>query len=136
MWAEALDGGDPRKKVTPRDKLMSLSAPFTSATVEVLKTEHRFQGRIFGEKNGLMLYFDYNRDTQRRRIFSTDYRNPASSTLVSDTNVNDRYNDIGTPVTKTLPNGTTVIRQNGDEIFLTGTGASPQGDRPFLRRII
>ncbi len=134
MWAEALDGGDPRKKVTPRDKLMSLSAPFTSATVEVLKTEHRFQGRIFGEKNGLMLYFDYNRDTQRRRIFSTDYRNPASSTLVSDTNVNDRYNDIGTPVTKTLPNGTTVIRQNGDEIFLTGTGASPQGDRPFLRR--
>ena len=29
IWAEALDGGDPRTKVTPRDKLMKLAAPFT-----------------------------------------------------------------------------------------------------------
>ncbi|HMS10815.1 MAG TPA: prolyl oligopeptidase family serine peptidase, partial [Pyrinomonadaceae bacterium] len=34
---------------------------------------------------------------------------------------------------KTLPNGSSVIVQNGDEIFLTGSGASPEGDRPFLR---
>jgi dipeptidyl aminopeptidase/acylaminoacyl peptidase len=65
----------------------------------------------------------------------TDYRNPSSKTLVSDLNVNDRYNDIGQPVSKLLPNGRNVIRQNGDEIFLTGTGASPQGDRPFFRRM-
>lgn len=135
MWTEALDGGDPRKKVTPRDKLMSLSAPFTVEPAEVLKTEHRFQGRAFGEKDGLMLYFDYNRDTQQRRVFVTDYRNAAKSTLISDTNANDRYNDIGSPVMKTLPNGGSVIRQNADEIFLSGTGASPQGDRPFFRRM-
>ena len=135
MWTEALDGGDPRKKVAQRDKLMSLSAPFAGTPAEVLKTEHRFVGRIFGEKDGLMMYFDFNRDTQRRRIFMTDYRNPASRTLVSDTSVNDRYNDIGTPVMKVMPNGASVIRQTGDEIFLTGTGASPQGDRPFFRRM-
>ncbi len=135
MWVEALDGGDPRKKAAERDKLMKLAAPFTGAATELLKVENRFQGRLFGERDGLMLYFDYNRDTQRRRIFTTDYRNPANSTLVSDTSVNDRYNDIGQPVTKTLPNGATVIRQNGDEIFLTGTGASAQGDRPFFRRM-
>lgn len=135
MWTEALDGGDPRKKVTPRDKLMKFSAPFTGVATELLKVENRFQGRLFGEKDGLMLFFDYNRDTQHRRIFSTDYRNPTSSTLVSDTNVNDRYSDIGSPVTKVLPNGSNVIRQNGDEIFLTGTGASPEGDRPFFRRM-
>ncbi|MEO7673625.1 MAG: prolyl oligopeptidase family serine peptidase [Pyrinomonadaceae bacterium] len=135
MWAEALDGGDPRKKITPRDKLIKFSAPFAGRATELLKVENRFQGRLFGEKDGLMLYFDYNRDTQKRRIFTTDYRSPAGSTLVSDTNINDRYNDIGNPVTKTLPNGGTVIRQNGDEIFLTGTGASPQGDRPFFRRM-
>ncbi len=135
MWVEALDGGDPRKKITPRDKLMTLNAPFTGAAMELLKVQNRFQGRLFGEKDGLMLYFDYDRDTQRRRIFSADYRNPASSTLISDTNVNDRYNDIGTPVMKTLPNGASVIRQNGDDIFLTGTGASPEGDRPFFRRM-
>jgi len=135
IWAEALDGGDPRKKVTPRDRLVTLAAPFSGDASELLKTEHRYQGRIFGERDGLMWFFDYNRDTQRRRIFMTDYRNPASVKLVSDTNVNDRYNDIGTPVMKTLPSGVSVIRQSGDGIFLTGNGASPEGDRPFLRRM-
>src|SRR4029453_4022925 len=50
-------------------------------------------------------------------------------------NINDRYNDIGTPVTRILPNGNSVMRQNGDEIFLSGVGASPEGDRPFFRRM-
>ncbi|MEO8574363.1 MAG: prolyl oligopeptidase family serine peptidase [Pyrinomonadaceae bacterium] len=134
-WVEALDGGDPRKKITPRDKLMKLAAPFSSEPIELLRTEQRYQGRIFGEKDGMMWFFDYNRDTQRRRIFMTDYRNPSNVKLVSDLNVNDRYNDIGTPITKVLPNGSNVIRQTGDDIFLTGTGASPDGDRPFFRRM-
>ncbi|MBK6722496.1 MAG: S9 family peptidase [Acidobacteria bacterium] len=134
-WTEALDGGDPRNKATHRDKLMKLAAPFNGQPVEILKTEHRFQGRSFGDKDGLMLYFDFNRDTQKRRIFMTDYRNPANAKLISDLNINDRYNDIGQPVTRIQPNGVSLIRQNGDEIFMTGTGASPQGDRPFFRRM-
>lgn len=134
-WTEALDGGDPRNKATHRDKLMKLTAPFTGAPVEILKTEHRFQGRQFGERDGVMFYYDYNRDTQRRRMFVTDYRNPSNAKLISDLNINDRYNDIGAPVTRIQPNGVTLVRQNGDEIFLTGLGASPQGDRPFFRRM-
>ena len=35
---------------------------------------------------------------------------------------------------KRLPNGQSVIVQNGDDIFLSGPGASPKGDRPFLDR--
>ncbi|MFN6964302.1 MAG: prolyl oligopeptidase family serine peptidase [Pyrinomonadaceae bacterium] len=133
VWAEALDKGDPRNKVTPRDRLVTLAAPFAAEGRELLKVEQRLQGRSFGERDGLMIFQDYNRDTQRRRVFMTDYRNPANVKLVADLNVNDRYNDIGQPVTKVLPNGGGVIRQNGDEIFLTGQGASPQGDRPFFR---
>lgn len=135
MWAEALDGGDPRNKVTPRDKVMTLAAPFNGSPTELLKTENRYQGRSFGEKNGLMVFFDYNRDTQRRRIFMTDYRNPSERKLIADLNINDRYNDIGQPVMRTLPNGVSVIRQNGDEIFFSGVGSSPDGDRPFFRRM-
>lgn len=135
IWAEALDGGDPRNKAEYRDKLLTLAAPFKSAPTELLKTKNRYQGRMFGERDGLMLYFDYDRDSQRRRIFAVDYRNPASPKLISDLNVNDRYNAIGTPVTRTLPNGGEVIRQTGDSIFLTGPGASPDGDRPFLRKL-
>ncbi len=135
MWTEALDGGNPRTKVPHRDKIMTLAAPFNAGARELLKTEHRFQGRSFGEKDGLMLYYDFDRDTQRRRIFMTTYQNPSNAKLVSDLNVNDRYNDIGQPVMRQLPNGTSLIRQNGDEIFLSGAGASPQGDRPFFRRM-
>jgi len=135
MWTEALDGGDPRTKVAQRDKLMILAAPFGGSPTEMLRTEHRFQGRAFGEKDGLMFFFDYNRDTQRRRMFMTDYRNPSTVKQIFDLNINDRYGDIGTPITKTLPNGVTVVRQSGDNIFLSGGGASPQGDRPFFRRM-
>lgn len=135
VWAEALDGGNPKNKAEFRDKLMKLSAPFSSAPTELVKIEQRYQGRLFGEKDGLMFFYDYNRDTQHRRIFSIDYRNPSAPKLISDLNTDDRYNDIGQPVTKQLPNGMRVIQQNGENIFLTGQGASPEGDRPFLRRM-
>ncbi len=134
-WVEALDGGDPKAKVPHRDKVMTLAAPFDGTATELLKTEHRFQGRSFGEKDGMMLYFDFNRDTQKRRIFLTNYKNTANAKVISDLNINDRYNDIGQPVTRVQPNGVSLIRQNGDEIFLTGAGASKEGDRPFFRRM-
>ncbi len=135
IWVEALDGGDPRKKAEHRDKLMTVAAPFAGLGTELVKIEHRYQGSFFGERDGMMMFFDYNRDSQRRRLFMTDYRNPAGAKLVSDLNVNDRYNAIGTPVMKTLPNGSNVARQTGDDIFLTGAGASSEGDRPFFRRM-
>lgn len=136
VWAEALDGGNPKAKVEFRDKLMKIAAPFSNAPSEIVKTEQRFAGRTFGERNGLMLYSDFNRDTRKRRLFMMDYRFSASAPkLISDLNVADRYNDIGQPVTKRLPNGFSVIQQNGEEIFLTGLGASTEGDRPFLRRM-
>ncbi len=135
IWAEALDGGDPRKKVTPRDHLMTFAAPFAGAAKELLKVEQRFQGRAtFGEKDGLMMFADTNRDTNRRRVFVTDYRNPATVKMISDLNTRDRYNELGQPV-MTARRAGGVIRQDGDDIFLTGNGASPDGDRPFLRRM-
>jgi dipeptidyl aminopeptidase/acylaminoacyl peptidase len=136
MWVEALDGGNPKEKAPFRDRILKLAAPFSSQPVEIAKTEHRFQGRQFGEKDGLMLFFDYNRDTRRRRIFAMSLANPSEQPrLISDLNVADRYNDIGTPVTKRLPNGFSVIHQNGDDVFLSGAGATREGDRPFLQRM-
>jgi dipeptidyl aminopeptidase/acylaminoacyl peptidase len=133
IWTEALDGGDPRKKVSPRDKFVTFAAPFSGQPRDLMKIEQRSQGRQFGERDGLMWYGDYDRDKQRRRTFVVDYRNPATPKLVADLNVSDRYGDIGQPVLKRLPNGFNVIQQNGNEIFLRGAGSTPDGDRPFLR---
>ena len=135
IWAEALDGGNPATKAALRDKLMTLPAPFSSEAKQLINIEQRYQGRVFGEKDGLMWFYDYNRDTLKRRIFQIDYRNPSTPKMISDLSINDRYNDIGTPVMKSLPNGERVIHQNGNQIYLSGLGASPKGDRPFLRRM-
>lgn len=135
-WAEALDEGNPKNKVAFRDKLMKLAAPFSGQPEQIVQLENRFQGRIFGEKDGVMFAYDYNRDTQKRRMIMLDYRSTSvAPRVISDLNINDRYNDIGQPVTKRLPNGYSVVQQNGDEIFLSGNGASSEGDRPFLRKM-
>ena len=134
VWAEALDGGDPNKKVTPRDHLMTSAAPFSGSAKELVKIEQRYQGRAFGEKDGLMLFYDTNRDTNHRRVFMTDYRSPTDVKLVSDLNTRDQYNELGQPVMKNRGAGGVIV-QNGDFIFLTGNGASPDGDRPFFRRL-
>jgi dipeptidyl aminopeptidase/acylaminoacyl peptidase len=136
IWTEALDGGDPKNKITPREKLMTIAAPFNSEASELVKIEQRYSGRGFGERDGMMWFYDYNRDTQRRRAFMMSYKNPSQAPkMIFDLNINDRYGDIGTPVLKRLPNGESVIQQNGEFIYLSGTGASAQGDRPFLRKM-
>ena len=134
VWAEALDGGNPRATLTPRDKVMKLAAPFTAEPGEIIKTEQRYAGRQFGEKDGVMFVSEINRETQKRKMWMLDYRNQSvTPRVVSDLNVNDRYNDIGNFVSKRLSNGYNVVLQNGENIFTSGNGATPQGDRPFLR---
>jgi len=135
MWAEALDNGDPRARITPRDKVLKFAAPFGTQPEEIIRTEQRYSGRTFGETAGTMFVYDYDRDTQHRRIFMLDYRAKSAPKLISDLNVNDRYQDIGNFVTKRLPNGFAVVQQNGDDVYLTAEGSTPEGDRPFLRRM-
>ena len=135
MWVEARDGGDSRKKVFPNDEIMVLEDPMNGKPRGLLKVEHRLQGRLFAERGNIMFFYDYDREKQRRRMFWTDYKNPSQIKLMSDLNINDRYNDIGQPVTKRLANGYSAVVMDGEAIYLSGNGSSPEGDRPFLRRM-
>ncbi len=132
MWVEALDDGDPRKEVKHRDKIVILRAPFTASNMDLLKIEHRYSGRAFAEDTGYMWFYDYDRNAQRRRIFETRYATGAEPKLISDLNIRDRYNDIGRPEMKVLPNGKSVIMKQSTGVILTGPGATPKGDRPFM----
>jgi len=142
VWVEALDGGNPRKKVTPRDRVLRLDvaalAPqggAEAAPTEMLKTEERFSNIVWGERGDLAIVRDYVRDKQRRRAF---FFNPkdlsAPPRLVWDLSVEERYHDPGQPVMRVLPNGQRAMLQDGDSIYLEGLGASAEGDRPFLDR--
>ena len=135
VWVQALDEGDPRKKVAHRDSVLMLKAPFTSQPVELFKTEHRFSAGGFGEKGGLLYFTDFDRDRRWQRTFIFYLDKPdVPPKLLWSRNQQDRYNDPGTPVTRVVA-GQRAILQNGDYIYLTGTGSSPEGDRPFLDRL-
>jgi dipeptidyl aminopeptidase/acylaminoacyl peptidase len=135
VWAEALDGGDPKNKVPYRDHLLLLPAPFTGKPVECVKLEQRFVNLIFGEKHGLALVHDYDRDRRWVRTFEIALQHPGEPPkLIWERSIRDRYKDPGFPVMRTLPNGQEVILQQEDTIYLDGAGASPKGDFPFLDR--
>ena len=133
IWVKALDGGDPKKKVSHRDSVLMLKAPFKDQPVEIFKTEERFSSGGFGEK-GLVFVTDFERDKRWVRTFLVDPDKPGTpAKMIWSRNRQDRYNDPGTPVTRSV-GGQRTILQNGDWIYLTGAGASPDGDRPFLDR--
>jgi dipeptidyl aminopeptidase/acylaminoacyl peptidase len=135
VWVEALDEGNPKKKVPNRDHLLMLKAPFTGAPTEVIKTEQRFAGLSWFERGGLAFVSDFDRDTRKARTWLVNVDNPADAPrLVWNRNNQDRYNDPGTPLTRLLANNQRVVWQSGDDIFLSGAGASREGDRPFLDR--
>lgn len=135
VWAEAMDGGNPKEKVPHRDRIVLLGAPFTAQPKEVFETEQRFRGFQSLEKNGLALVEDYERNKRWVRTIQIDLAKPGDSgKVLFARNQQDRYKDAGTPLTKTLPNGKRVIAQQGDTILLSGLGASPAGDKPFLDR--
>ena len=134
IWVEALDGGDPKKKVSHRDRILMLKAPFSGTPAELYKTEQRFAGLQFGEKAGLTLISDYDRDRRWTRTFMMNLDRNEPPKLIWSRSVQDRYGDPGAPVTRLLHGNTRAILQDGDWILLAGAGASPEGDRPFLDR--
>ena len=134
-WLEALDDGDPRKTVPFRDRLMRLTSPFSGTPEEVTKTEQRFSGMSWSEKDGIVLVRDYDRDRRWVRTWKISTENLSMPPeLLWERSINDRYGDPGSPMTRPLPNGRRVMWQIGDQIFLEGNGATPVGDRPFLDR--
>ena len=135
LWVEALDGGDPLKKVEHRDKMMRLAAPFTKSAEEVLKLQQRYSGLNSTARVNEILLSEYDRDRRWRTTAFVNFTKPEKSRKVLfDLSVNDDYNDPGRPVYETRPDGVSVLRQEGDWIFFNARGASPEGERPALDR--
>jgi len=148
IWAEALDGGDPKSKAPFRDHLLMLSSPFSDQPKELVKLEQRYApggfgggGRFGGRTgvewgdNGIGLVRDFDRDRRWTRTFLVDINQPgAAPRLIWERSIRDRYKDPGSPMLHTLPNGKRVMRLQGSTIFLSGSGASQKGEFPFLDR--
>jgi dipeptidyl aminopeptidase/acylaminoacyl peptidase len=136
VWVEALDGGDPLKKVPSREKVMRLAAPFSESPAEVLRVKHRFNSLVWTAKVDEALLAEYDRDRRWRTVSLVGFAAPgAPPKVVFDLSANDAYKDPGTPVFDRRPDGQRVLLQDGDAIYLAGTGATESGNRPFLDRM-
>jgi dipeptidyl aminopeptidase/acylaminoacyl peptidase len=152
LWIEALDGGDPRRKVPHRDRIRRLAAPFAggvAAGAALLETVHRCTGIDWLDAPARALVTEYDRDRRWTRTWHLDAAPlldadragappPAdlpAPRLVFDRSARDRYRAPGTPLRTRNRFGRAVVLVHQGAIYLAGQGASPEGDRPFLDRL-
>jgi len=135
VWAEALDGGDWNTSVPARDKIVLQKAPFTAPAVEIARTVQRYRGFQWGSQQdtALLSEWDNNRHWWRSSLVDIDYPQRKPRTIF-DLSSDEHYANPGSPAMRQLANGVWVMRQDGNSIYLAGTGSSPDGDRPFLDR--
>jgi dipeptidyl aminopeptidase/acylaminoacyl peptidase len=128
-WVEALDKGNPKTPAPFRDRVLVLAAPFSGEPSELAKTEWRF-GALWFTDAGVGLVTETDRVARRTRTWLVD--GAAAPRKLWDRRQQDAYTDPGSPILRRA--GGTIL-QTGDVIYLSGSGATPRGDRPFLDRL-
>lgn len=131
-WAEALDKGDPEQEVEYRDVVYELSAPFTAAPQELLKTKNRYSYIQWGDSQHAVAHDSWwnNRNT---KSYLFNPANPAQTpNIISDRNYQDVYNDPGNFVTTRNQYNEQVLELNGGKAYLLGEGFSEKGQFPFV----
>ena len=131
-YVNALDEGDPNADVSYRDELFSISPPFMSTEAQSLvKLELRYSSVMWGDKNNALI--SARRWKERRT--TTWHLDPLNNKTrkIIDRSYEDRYNDPGSPMMEKNIFGRSVLALvDGRKIFMSGNGASQDGDLPFV----
>ncbi len=135
FWVEALDDGDPKIKKEFRDKVMQWSAPFSSTPIELISLPLRYVSITWGTDKIALVnerwWFD-----RKLRTYQIDPSNSSKKKILFDRSYEDVYSDPGRVVTTRNHFGEPVILTTSDNaLYLTGNGASNEGDRPFLNKM-
>jgi dipeptidyl aminopeptidase/acylaminoacyl peptidase len=129
---EALDEGDPSNEVEFRDQLFHKAAPFDEEALPSIKFNLRYRGITWGGDD-LAITNEYWWSTRQMITSSFNPEQPEGSKhIIFDRSYEDRYNDPGTFQTKYNVYGKRVLHMKGNSLYLFGTGASPEGNRPFV----
>ena len=134
-WVEAQDGGDPRTKVAARDRLECAAEPF-NRPVRVAELADRFRKVEWGTGKIALVTEGRWKDRHTRTTIIAPDDAAAKPRVLWDRSSEDRYSDPGTPVMRPAPSGDRVLQLTSKgELLVTGSGASTEGDRPFLDRL-
>ena len=136
VWAEAQDGGDPNRQATLRDAVMMQAAPFEKPPVTLAQLSMRFEGAAWGRGDVALIHESWWK-TRQEKLWQVAPDTPGQNArVVHEGSSEDRYNDPGSPETVKDASGfeRLLFSPDGGSVYLTGAGASPEGDRPFLDR--
>lgn len=141
-WVEAQDKGNPKdpafagRKDAYMDQVYEWEAPFAGEKKPLVRTRLRFAEIVWGD-DGLALLTEYRR---ANRLVRTSRFAPArpdeAPELLFERSTDDRYSDLGKPVTVPNAYGDPVLYtdRKGADLLFVSEGASPEGDRPYLAR--
>ncbi|NLE35084.1 MAG: S9 family peptidase [Bacteroidales bacterium] len=137
MWVEALDEGNYHaREMQYHDRVYMLEAPFAGDPQPFIDTEKRFQGIIWGNDNLAILMEGLSKSRVRVTSSFSPVNPQATLKKLWELNSDDRYNNPGFPATVLNMWGRSVLltADRGRSLYLSGQGASPEGDRPFVDR--
>ncbi len=133
-WVEAQDGGDPKAKAEIRDHIYQLAAPFAGTKQLLATLPLRYSGITWGNESIAWVYENWWSD-RKTRTYQIDPRDPSKKKIIADRSYEDIYSAPGDVVTTQNTFGESVMLIQNNAVFLTGKGASPEGDRPFLDKL-
>ncbi|MDA2930131.1 prolyl oligopeptidase family serine peptidase [Acidobacteria bacterium AH-259-O06] len=133
-WVEAQDGGDAGKEASVRDRVYMLPAPFSGKPQAVITLGLRLAGIQWSNEDVALVSESWWQTRRTRTWVVRPGALEAEPKLLFDRSTEDHYNDPGSPLSRRTASGHRVLltANNGKKIFLTGQGASPEGNRPFL----
>ena len=134
-YSIALDEGDPENKVSFRDEIFQLDAPFQGSPLSLIKTENRYY-KILWCNDSVAVANDYWWNNRNTKSYLFNPLNPADEPqIISDRNYQDRYSDPGDFVENRNQYGRYVLALKNRKIFFLGDGFTEQGQFPFLDQL-
>ncbi|MCP4046594.1 MAG: S9 family peptidase, partial [Gammaproteobacteria bacterium] len=133
VWAQALDGGDMNTEAEHHDSIYTWAAPFKKPPKLMMNTERRYAGIEWGN-DSFAVITEWRFSDRQLRSWKFSPKSPSGEKVMfQQRSYNDRYNDPGDFVTEQNEFGVDVIKLfDGNKVLLTGRGASPEGNIPFM----
>jgi dipeptidyl aminopeptidase/acylaminoacyl peptidase len=134
FWAEAADGGDPKKDAPVRDTLFLLDAPFSASPRKLSDLALRWTSVAWA--TGRLAVLEASRWSDRKRIIlAVAPDGPAAPPVILfEGSFEDNYHDPGQPFEIINAAGKPVLATTSEArgILFHGRGSSPEGDKPFV----
>ncbi|KEH24431.1 probable glutamyl endopeptidase, chloroplastic isoform X3 [Medicago truncatula] len=139
-WVETQDGGDAKVEVSPRDIIYSQPAEALEGEQPVIlhKLDLRYGGISWCDDSLAFVYESWYKTRRIKTWVVSPGSEDVTPRILFDRSSEDVYSDPGSPMLRRTQAGTYIIakiKKGGDEgryIILNGSGATPEGNVPFL----